>query len=298
MRPTRDTAAGQAYLDLQNRARREGRGTQQLLTLYVVECWLARLSRSRYAHQFILKGGMLLAAFDARGPTADADALARGMASDEITVVGRVAEIAAYDADDGVEFLTGTVTARRIRDEARYGGLRITMDARIATANVKFRLDVNFGDPVTPGPQRIELPSLRTDAPSIRMLGYPIETVLAEKIATAITLGPANTRVRDFADVYTLTGRHDLTYAVMREALLTTAAFRATALTPLSSTLDNLIELRVSAYRAYRSSLGPDGDNLPDDFADVVAVVAAFADPLIDTTRDHISWQAAHRRWR
>jgi hypothetical protein len=76
-RPTRDTPAGRAYLDLQNRARREGRGTQELLTLYVVERWLARLGTSRYADQFILKGGMLLAAFDARRPTADADALAR-----------------------------------------------------------------------------------------------------------------------------------------------------------------------------------------------------------------------------
>lgn len=299
MRPTRDTAAGQAYLDLQNRARREGRGTQELLTLYVVECWLARLSRSRYADQFILKGGMLLAAFDARRPTADADALARGMASDENTVVGRVAEIAALDgADDGVEFLTETVTARRIRDEAHYGGLRITMDARIATANVKFRLDVNFGDPVTPGPQRIELPSLRTDAAPILILGYPIETVLAEKLATAITLGPANTRVRDFADVYTLTGRHDLTYAVMREALLATAAFRTTTLTPLASAIDNLVELRAGAYLAFRASLGPDGHDLLGDYGDVVAAVTAFADPLLDTTQDHTRWQSKHRRWR
>lgn len=172
------------------------------------------------------------------------------------------------------------------------------MDARIATANVKFRLDVNFGDPITPAPQRIALPSLRTDTAPIRILGYPIETVLAEKLATAITLGPANTRVRDFADVYTLTGRHDLTYAGMREALLTTAAFRTTTLTPLSSAIDNLIEFRVGAYRAYRASLGPDGHHLPEDFADVVAAAVAFADPLLDTARDHTRWQATHRRWR
>ena len=69
-RPTRATAAGQAYLDLQNRARAEGRATQELLTLYVVERWLARLSMSPYADQFIIKGGMLLAAYDARRPTA------------------------------------------------------------------------------------------------------------------------------------------------------------------------------------------------------------------------------------
>ena len=93
-RPTRNTAAGRAYLDLQNRARAEGHGTQELLTLYVVERWLARLSASAYADQFVLKGGMLLAAFGARRPTADADALARDFANDEAIVVERVVAIA------------------------------------------------------------------------------------------------------------------------------------------------------------------------------------------------------------
>lgn len=115
-RPTRATPAGRAYLDLQNRARAERRGTQELLTLYVVERWLARLSTSPYTEQFVLKGGMLLAAFDARRPTADADVLARGIAN----------------------------------EEALYAGVRIAMDADIATAVVRFRLDVNFGDPITP----------------------------------------------------------------------------------------------------------------------------------------------------
>ena len=76
-RPTRSTAAGRAYLDLQRRARAEGHPTQELLTLYVVERWLARLALSPYAEQFVLKGGILLAAFDARRPTADVDALAQ-----------------------------------------------------------------------------------------------------------------------------------------------------------------------------------------------------------------------------
>lgn len=82
-RPTRDASAGRAYLDLQNQARRERWGTQELLTMYVVERWLARLGRSSYVNDFVLKGGMLLAAFGNRRPTVDADALARNMASDE-----------------------------------------------------------------------------------------------------------------------------------------------------------------------------------------------------------------------
>jgi hypothetical protein len=86
-RPTKDTAGGRAYLDLRNRARRENRGTQELLTLYVVERWLARLAMSPDADMFVLKGGMLLAVLDARRPTADVDLLARRLPDDETTVL-------------------------------------------------------------------------------------------------------------------------------------------------------------------------------------------------------------------
>ena len=167
-RPTRGTPAGRAYLDLQNRARAEGRGTQELLTLYVVERWLARLSASPYRGQFVLKGGMLLAAFDARRPTADMDALARDFANDEATVVSRVVAVAAYGVpDDGVEFRPQTVTSRVIRSEDLYSGVRVAMDCALASAVVKLRLDVNFGDPVTPAPQTMELPALRPGGPPI-----------------------------------------------------------------------------------------------------------------------------------
>jgi hypothetical protein len=104
-RPTRATAAGRAYLDLQRLARAERRGTQELLTLYVVERWLARLAVSPYASQFILKGGMLLAAFNARRPTADVDTLATAMANDDAVVVSRIVEIAGQPMpDDGVKY--------------------------------------------------------------------------------------------------------------------------------------------------------------------------------------------------
>lgn len=99
-RPTRHTPAGRAYLDLQNQARRDGRGPQQLLTPYVVERWLARLASSPYAEQFVLKGGMLLAASEARRPTADADTLARHIANDQNAVLARVVEITHFPDED------------------------------------------------------------------------------------------------------------------------------------------------------------------------------------------------------
>ena len=105
-----------AYLDLQSRARREKRGTQELLTMYVIERWWERLSRSRYAGDFVLKGGMLLAAFGHRRTTADADALAFNLASEASAVMERVVAVASIPGDDGVDFLTDTVTASVIRD--------------------------------------------------------------------------------------------------------------------------------------------------------------------------------------
>lgn len=299
-RPTRDTPAGCAYLDLQNRARAEGRGTQELLTLYVVERWLARLAISEHASRFVLKGGMLLAAFDARRPTADADTLARDFANDEATVVARVVEIAKQPmpVDDGVDFRIGTITSRVIRDEALYAGVRVAMDCAIATAVVKLRLDVNFGDPVTPEPELIALPALRPGEPPVRVLGYPLETVLAEKIATAIALGPANTRVRDYADVYTLTGTHSVTHTAARSALLATAAHRQVDVVPLSSAIGNLVELRTGTYSAYRSGLGPDGQTLPTDFEIVVRAVVAFADRLAVDSGSLQQWNYHDRSWK
>jgi hypothetical protein len=152
-RPTRHNAAGRAYLDLQKLARAERRGTQELLTLYAVERWLARLARSPYAGDFVLKGGVLLAAFGQRRPTVDVDTLARNMVAEEATVAARVVEVAElHDAEDGIDFLTGTVATRTIRNEAAYTGVRVTMRARLATAAwLKSLPQQSLSDQLTPG---------------------------------------------------------------------------------------------------------------------------------------------------
>ncbi|HEX8092519.1 nucleotidyl transferase AbiEii/AbiGii toxin family protein [Jatrophihabitans sp.] len=199
--------------------------------------------------------------------------------------------------DDGVEFDLGTVTCRVIRGEDLYSGLRIAMNCAIASATVKLRLDVNFGDPIVPAPQTIGLPALRPGGPAISILGYPIETVLAEKIATAITLGAANTRVRDYADVYTLTGNRDLTHGAVRKALLATMNHRRADLVALSTVTGGIVNLRSRTYAAYRTGLGPDRMSLPEDFSTVVNAAVAFADRLAEGASPTTSWDSARRSW-
>lgn len=297
-RPTKDTAAGRAYLDLQNRTRRDRRPTQELLTLYVLERWLARLAESRHAGKFVLKCGVLLAVFEARRPTVDADLLAMNLPNDEASVVARVIEVAesVIDPDDGVRFLTVTTIARTIRDDDMYSGVRLGMDCELSTAKVKLWLDINFGDPVTPAPRALELPSQRPGVPGVPVLGYPIETVLAEKSSTAIALGDTGTRVRDYVDLYTLTGRQALSYQSVRSALEATTSHRGVELQPLSSVLGDFVSLREAAYHAFRRRLGTDGGHLPDSFGDVVAAVIEFVDPL--TAGDlREAWDPDARKW-
>ncbi|GAA2223859.1 nucleotidyl transferase AbiEii/AbiGii toxin family protein [Herbiconiux moechotypicola] len=266
--------------------------------MYVVERWLSRMSRSPYVEDFILKGGMLLASFGTRRPTVDADALARNMPSDEEAVGRRIAEIATMeDADDGVEFLTDTLATAVIRDDALYSGVRVTMTAQLATAQVKLRLDINFGDPVTPSPRLVELPPLRPGSPPIVILGYPIETVFAEKLVTAIELGRANTRVRDFVDVYLLTDTRPVQCGSLRSALQATADFRGTRLTPFSRATDGIGELRDSTYAAYRKGLGEVGATLPEKFSDAVAAVTDFVDPVLDVLDSTAVWNPVDRVW-
>jgi hypothetical protein len=297
-RPTRADAEGRAYLDVQNLARRQKRSTQELLVLYVLERFLARLAAGEHREKFVLKGGMLLAALQARRPTVDADLLATHLSNETQEVQARVIDIAdtRMDPDDGVRYLTGTTKARIIREGDLYAGVRVTMNATVAAAGVKLQLDVNFGDPMTPAPSIITYPGLRGEFPPVRILGYPLQTVLAEKLTTAIQLGAANSRIRDFTDVWILTGIHDLDATSMRSALRVTAEHRQIVLRPLGEALGDLAVVRAGTYAAYKRRLGQDGAVLPDEFSTLLDGVTAFTDTLLlnDTAR---RWQAQSRTW-
>lgn len=292
--PTRADPAGRAYLDLQNQARRQRRGTQELLTLYVLERFLARLSTSAHADRFVLKGGMLLAALAARRPTADLDLMATHLTNDEQTVLNRITEITP-ETDDGVTYRTQTARARTIRKSDLYTGVRISMEARVHSASVKLALDINFGDPITPAPEIN--PTLLPGMAPVRILGYPVHTVLAEKITTAVNLGATSTRVRDYLDIWTLTGIHDLGAAPTRAALEATAAHRQITLRPLSRAVADLAATRAETYAAFLRRLGPDAEPCPRDFRIVVDQVVAFADPLLASHHHDGHWSAAQRAW-
>ncbi|HEY5878668.1 MAG TPA: nucleotidyl transferase AbiEii/AbiGii toxin family protein [Nakamurella sp.] len=294
-RPTRATTAGRAYLDLQNLARRRARPTDELHQLYALEGFLARLAISPHADRLVLKGGALLAAYGSRRPTRDIDLQARSIQAEHDQVRLLVSGIAALDVDDGLVFDAAAAAAYTIRDDDEYSGVRVKVAATLANARLSLHVDVNVGDPIWPAPATVEVPRLLGG--SITVAGYPLPMVLAEKTITALQRGTANTRWRDFADIYLLTRRHRIDGADLRRCLLEVSAYRRVAPSPLGVVLEGYPALGQQGWAAWRRRSGL-GDLVPASFADLLAAVVDFADPvLVAVEPSPDRWDPDSRRW-
>ena len=204
-------------------AQRKGTEYQLLVTRYALERLLYRLGVSPHRDRFVLKGAMLFAIWldDPFRPTRDVDFLGFGDPAIE-AMAAAFREICRVDAaEDGVAFDADGVRAEAIRKDVAYGGVRVQTQAAIGGMRVPIRIDIGFGDAVTPGPQEVEYPAL-LDAPPPRLRAYPRETVIAEKFEAIVSLGLSNSRMKDFHDIWILSEH----FAFERSALA--AAIRAT----------------------------------------------------------------------
>ena len=248
-----DTSAGAAYLALQRQARVLGRNTDEVLQLYVLEGFLARLAASAGLDQCVLKGGVLLAALDARRPTRDVDLAGLEMSDDASSILHMVREIIAVapSFDDGIEFDTAPATSQVIREDDEYAGVRVKVSATIAKAIVKFHVDVNIGDPIWPAPSIVHVPRI-LGGEAITLAGYPLSMVYAEKSVTAIQRGDTNTRWRDFGDIWTLQRRYPIEGTELRGAIDIVAAHRNATLMPLRDALAGYPDLAQDKWTSWR----------------------------------------------
>ncbi|MDR1281850.1 MAG: nucleotidyl transferase AbiEii/AbiGii toxin family protein [Opitutaceae bacterium] len=202
-----------------------------VLARYGIERLLHRLSCSRYADRFLLKGAMLFVVWNQTvpRPTRDVDLLGFGSTDlDEMRSV--FADLCRQETmPDGLEFSPESVRAEPIREAASYPGIRITLQARLSNARIPIQIDIGFGDVVTPGPEKIEFPSL-LDFPAPRLRAYPLCTVIAEKLNALVLLGINNTRMKDFFDLWFLSRHFQVEGRLLTEAIRNTFQRRQTPL--------------------------------------------------------------------
>lgn len=197
--------AASVHQRLLNLSQATGEDFNFLLARYAIERLLYRLSQSRHADKFVLKGALLFLvwAVPVHRPTRDLDLLGFGDSSaQQLARVFR--EICLVDvAPDGIAFDPETIHVRPIREEQAYGGQRITLTSVLGRARIPSRVDIGFGDTVVPSAIEASYPTL-LEFPAPRIQVYPKETMIAEKLHAMVTLDMSNSRMKDFFDLWTL----------------------------------------------------------------------------------------------
>jgi len=209
----------------------EGLIFQQLVTRYLHERLLYRLSVSEYRHKFILKGGNLLYALESINvrPTVDIDILAKHIINDKEKLKRIFTDICSirYD-DDCINFDTSNITASDIAEEIKYSGIRLLILAKFDTIQQFLQIDIGFGDIIIPEPVLISYPTLVSGLNSPDIMTYSIETVIAEKFHAMIQHSIFNSRMKDFYDVYILLKNNKIDKQQLQFAILQTFKHRNT----------------------------------------------------------------------
>lgn len=292
-------------------AKKEHRDFNQVLTQYFQERLLDRLARSRYDEQFVLKGALLFIGLEARSaavrgrPTKDIDFEALGLHPETDQIGAIFAEIAMLpsDPDDGVEFLIKDIKAEQIVEREEYEGVRVHLPAVLGKIKNRIQIDVGFGDAITPKPQRTAFPTLLDDYLPPQLLTYPLETVVAEKFEAAIDLAEANSRMKDFRDLYVLAVTTPFDGAVITEAMRRTFERRGTSLVAGSTVMSEGFAQDADRQSAWAGYLRKERiDSVPGSFEAVMPVILDFVGPPFRAAGEGSSfgrrWDPQSGRWR
>lgn len=266
-------------------AQSSGQTFELVLTRYALERLLYRLSVSPHAGRFVLKGAMLLMTWfaDPHRGTRDLDLLGFGD-PDPDAMLAVFRDVLAIESADGVAYDRDGLRIERIREDLAYGGLRLRGVATIAGARLALTVDIGFGDAVDPGLEEIDYPAL-LDMPAPRLRAYARETVIAEKFPAMVVLGRANSRMKDFYDIWMLSRAGGFADDRLARAIAATFARRDTAIpieppdaqTPAFAA-DNT---KRQQWRAFVSNVALD----PGALDTVVAVLSEFLMPHARTAQ-------------
>ena len=282
---------------LLNKARNDHRPFNELLQYYAMERFLYRLSISPHGNRFILKGALMLRAWNLSElrPTMDIDLLGKTR-NEEAGISAQIKEILALvTPPDGLAFDANSIQMERITQNTEYEGIRVRFKAELDSARVTLQIDIGFGDVVFPEPQLYTLPSL-LDLPAPKLMGYSRESAIAEKFEAMVRHRELNSRMKDFYDIWLLSRQFDFDGDQLGEAIRRTFDNRGIPLpTEVIAFAAPFTLAKQVTWTAFRKRLKQDA--VPISFAEVTAVVETLILPLISAMVDgkpiRLHWNAA-----
>ena len=256
--------------------------SQEVLQMFFFERFLKRLSVSEYKYNFIIKGGVLISSMigiDNR-TTMDMDTTVKGVALKEDIIRNVISKIINTVVDDGIEFeITGI---SHIREEDEYENFRVNLIAEFGKIKNDMKIDITTGDAITPKEMEYLYPCMFQNE-SIRVLAYPLETILAEKYESIIKRNIVTTRMRDFYDLYNLYNlrKEEIDFDILKQAIISTSN-RRESLSLIKEAMEIIEDIKEDYYlkelwKVYLADNLYVGDL---DFLETVKIVETIADKI------------------
>jgi predicted nucleotidyltransferase component of viral defense system len=282
---------------LRNQSDEMNRPFAEVLQYFAMERFLHRLSKTRYADKFILKGGLLFYVWNIslRRPTRDIDF--RGYVSgDSQTLLKIIHEVIEMSApDDGLVFVNQSVSVEETQIDADYLGIRAKLIALLERSRIPVQIDIGFSDELTSKAESIEYPNILPDLETVHLKGYPKETVVAEKFHAMIRHGDLNSRMKDYYDLWLISNAFDFESKSLQRAIETTFKNRDTDL-PIERPLSLSAEFASANNTRWKNFLDKMNIETTEtvDFANIIEQVWEFIEHPLQAS---LSQMQSPRRW-
>ena len=288
---------------LKNHAVTGGKSFQEVLTAYGLERTIYRLSVSEYVERFMLKGGIFLYALfegEFARATRDIDLLARNMPNN-VEDMKKVFEIIfSIECDDALRYDQETLEVTDISDFKEYHGVNISIMAYLDRTKVPVSIDIGFGDIIYPNKVKMEFPVL-LDMEVPEIYAYSISSVISEKFEAIVSLGDANSRYKDFYDIFVLAGCYDLDGTELKEAVKETFEYRETGFDDIYAFTDDFITSEIHQSR-WKSFLKKKKALVNAELEDVVDLLKVLLLPIVESitgNKDYLAkWDHKSKSWK
>lgn len=277
-------------------ARAQNIDPMTILKRYIQERFLYRVGLSSYRDKLILKGALMLVAYQipSQRPTKDVDLLGENISGEPDALKRIISEIAGIEYPDGLTFDVENILVENIIENARYTGLRTRIPVNLGKIQDRLQIDVGFGDIIIPNPVMLDYPViLDLEHPSV--MTYSLESAIAEKFEAIVSLGELNSRMKDFYDINFMAARKTFRSDILRKAIETTFNQRNSKLEHRKSIWQKSFCQDNDRKKLWRAFLETNHLALVE-FEYVVIRLAEFIDPLL-TFNEMKTWSPNDWKW-
>jgi predicted nucleotidyltransferase component of viral defense system len=268
---------------LKNIAKDTGKDYNFVCIQYMQERFLARLEKSKYRENFILKGALMFLAYDIPvvRPSKDIDLLGKKTSNEVSNIRSAVTTVANIELNDGVNFNADRIEIEPITENAEYGGWRIKISTIVGKDNHRLQIDVGFGDMIVGGPVDMNYPSLlEFSSPNIKV--YSLESAMAEKFEAIVNLGTFGSRMKDYFDVWFMIHNHELNSGRLQKAIQATFGQRDTPVSDMRYIFSEEFKSDQNKSQQWQAFLNRSSIEIDYTFDEIVSGIEEYMNTVVE----------------